>query len=156
MGCFLNLRTMRENSNTKENWTKKWGFQAWANWSLSLWQLRPLRTSDERYRTPHTGILFCACVSVLVTQLCPTLCNPLCSPPGSMEFSRREYWSGLPLPSPGDLPNPGIELRSPALQDDSLPSEPPGKPGILLYGLQSAFVSIFHGSHRNLALGRNY
>ena len=38
-----------------------------------------------------------------------------------------EYWSGLPCPSPGDLPNPGIELRSPALQVDSLPSEPSGK-----------------------------
>ena len=47
--------------------------------------------------------------------------------PLSMEFSRQEYWSGYPFPSPGDLPNPGIEPRSPALQVDSLPSEPPGK-----------------------------
>ena len=46
----------------------------------------------------------------------------------SMDFSRPEYWSGEPFPSPGDLPNPGIEPRSPALQADSLPSEPPGKP----------------------------
>jgi len=45
-----------------------------------------------------------------------------------MEFSRQEYWSGLPFPSPGDLPDPGIESMSPALQADSLPSEPPGKP----------------------------
>ena len=45
-----------------------------------------------------------------------------------MGFSREEYWSGLPCPLPGDLPNPGIEPRSPALQADSLPSEPPGKP----------------------------
>ena len=44
-----------------------------------------------------------------------------------MELSRREYWSWLPFPSPGDLPNPGIELRSPALQADALPSELPGK-----------------------------
>ena len=44
-----------------------------------------------------------------------------------MEFPRQEYWSGLPFPSPGDLPNPGIEPRSPALQADALPSEPPGK-----------------------------
>jgi len=44
-----------------------------------------------------------------------------------MEFSRQEYWSGLPFPSPGDLPYPGIKPRSPALQVDSLPSEPPGK-----------------------------
>ena len=48
--------------------------------------------------------------------------------PLSMEFSRQEYWSGLPFPSPGDLPNPGIEPGSPALQVDTLPSEPPGKP----------------------------
>ena len=44
-----------------------------------------------------------------------------------MEFSRQEYWSGLPFPSPGDLPDPGLEAGSPALQADDLPSEPPGK-----------------------------
>ena len=48
--------------------------------------------------------------------------------PLSMEFSRQENWSGLPFPSPGDLPNPRIEPESPALQADSLPTEPPGKP----------------------------
>ena len=47
-------------------------------------------------------------------------------PPPPMRFSRQEYWSGLPFPSPGDLPNPGIEPRSPTLQADALPSEPPG------------------------------
>ena len=41
-----------------------------------------------------------------------------------MEFSRPEYWSGLPCPSPGDFPNPGIEPRSPALQEDSLSADP--------------------------------
>ena len=46
----------------------------------------------------------------------------------SMGFSRSEYWSGLPFPSPGDLPNPGIESRSPTLQVDSLPAVPEGKP----------------------------
>ena len=51
--------------------------------------------------------------------------NPL-----SMEFSRQEYWSQLPFPSPGDLPNPGIEPRSPALWADCLPSEPSGKPPV--------------------------
>ena len=48
--------------------------------------------------------------------------------PLSMRFSRQEYWSRLPFPSPGDLPNPGIEPRSPALQAYALPSEPPRKP----------------------------
>ena len=45
----------------------------------------------------------------------------------SIGYSREEYWSGLPCPFPGDLPDPGMEPRSPALQVDSLPSEPPGK-----------------------------
>ena len=48
--------------------------------------------------------------------------------PLSMGFFRQEYWSGLPCPSPGNLPNPGIEPVSPALLADSVPSEPPGKP----------------------------
>ena len=48
--------------------------------------------------------------------------------PPSMGFSKQEYWSGLPFPSPGDLPNPGIEPGSPSLQVDALTSEPPGKP----------------------------
>ena len=48
--------------------------------------------------------------------------------PLSIGFSRQEYWSGLPFPSPGDLPNPGIEPESPTLQVDALTSEPPGKP----------------------------
>ena len=60
-------------------------------------------------------------MKLLVTQSCLTLCDP--KEPLSMEFSRQEYWSGLPLPSPGDLPNPGIEPKSPALQADSLLSE---------------------------------
>ena len=65
-----------------------------------------------------------------VAQSCPTLCDPMdCSLPGSsvQGFSRQEYWSGLPFPSPRDLPNPGIKPRSPALQTDTLPFEPPGK-----------------------------
>ena len=48
--------------------------------------------------------------------------------PPSMGFSRQEYWSGLPFPSPGDLPDPGIEQVSPTLQTDSLPTEPTGNP----------------------------
>ena len=55
------------------------------------------------------------------------LCHPMDGSlpgSGSLGFSRQEYWSGLPFPSPGDLPNPGIEPGSPALQTDALPSEP--------------------------------
>ena len=70
-----------------------------------------------------------------VAQSCLTLCNPMDSSlPGSaiMGFSRQEYWSGLPFPSPGNLPNLGIEPGSPALQTDALPSEPLGKPKALI------------------------
>ena len=66
----------------------------------------------------------------LVTQSCLTV-TPMdcaCQSPLSMGFSRQEYWSGLPCPLPGDLPNLGIEPGSPALQADSLLSEPPRKP----------------------------
>ena len=53
--------------------------------------------------------------------------------PLSMGFSRQEYWSVLPFPSPGDLPNPGIQPGSPSLQADSLLSEPPGKPKVNIH-----------------------
>ena len=69
-----------------------------------------------------------------VAQSCPTLCNPWTvayQAPPSVGFSRQECWSGLPFPSPRDLPDPGIEPWSPALQADALPSEPPGKPELL-------------------------
>ena len=55
--------------------------------------------------------------------------------PHSMGFSRQEYWSGLPFPSPGDLPDSRIEPGSPALQADALTSEPPGKPHLGRSGL---------------------
>ena len=80
-----------------------------------------------------------------VTQSCLTLCDPMdSSPPGSgfMGFSRQEYWSGLSFPSPGDLPNPGIEPRSPALQADALTSEPPGTRPYLTGASQVALTSL--------------
>ena len=76
-------------------------------------------------------------VCVLVTQSCSTMwphglypTSLLCLPQASLSlgFSRQAYWSGLPYPPPGDLPNPGIELGSPTLQVDPLPSKPQGKP----------------------------
>ena len=65
-----------------------------------------------------------------VAQSCPVLCKTwtvALQAPLSMGFSRQEYWSGLPFPSPEDLLNAGIEPTFPALKADSLPSEPPGK-----------------------------
>ena len=66
-----------------------------------------------------------------------------------MEFSRPEYWSGWLFPSPGNLPNPGIELRSPTLQADSLQAEPPGKPWnecLLLYAITTN-IYLWHFNH---------
>ena len=91
------------------------------------------------YLTPREGIFVygvcvCVCVCVCVlshVQLFATPWTVACQIPLSMGFSRQEYWSELPFPSPGDLPNPGIEPRS-ALQADPSPSEPPGKPCFLI------------------------
>ena len=86
-----------------------------------------IKTTMRYHLTP--GRMCC----VLVAQSCPTLCNSMdCSLPGFsvhgiLQFSRQEYWSGLPYPPSGDLPNPGSKQRSPTLQADSLQSEPPGK-----------------------------
>ena len=71
----------------------------------------------------------------LAAKSCPTLATPQTVAHQtvahlSMEFSRQEYWSGLPVPSPGYPPDPGIEPQFPALQADSLPTELPGKPGL--------------------------
>ena len=60
-----------------------------------------------------------------------------------MEFSRPEHWNGQPFPSPGDLPNPGIETRSPTLQADSLPAKPQGKPENTGVGSLSLLQHIF-------------
>ena len=88
-----------------------------------------------RFNTHEHFTILYVCAVFLVAQSCLTLCDlhghqarPSCQAPLSMEYSRQEYWSGLPCPAPRDLPNPGIKPRSPTLQADSLPSEPLGKP----------------------------
>ena len=70
----------------------------------------------------------------------------------SMELSRPEYWSGWLFPSPGDLPNPGIELGSPALQVDSFPAEPQGKPKNTGVGSLSLLQCIFLTQESNQGL----
>ena len=75
----------------------------------------------------HVGPLFC-----LVSKSCPTLCNPMdlaCQAPLSMGFPRQEYWSGLPFPSPGDLPDPGIEPGLPHCRQTLYPLSQQGSPG---------------------------
>ena len=68
--------------------------------------------------------------------------------PLSMGFSRQEYWTGLPCPPPGDLCNPGVEVVSPALQVDSLPTEPPRKP-FIIYIIYLCFSFYSHSGEGN-------
>ena len=89
-----------------------------------------------------------------VAQSCPTLWNPLeciaLQAPLSMEFSRQECWSGLPFPSPGDLPDPGIEPASPALAGDGFfTTVPPGNPGLLVRDY--IFTGGLHSFHAHLS-----
>ena len=83
-----------------------------------------------RSRTWHwlesLGVQLADCRCCLVVKLCPTLLQ--LQAPLSRGFPRKEYWRGLPFPSPGDLPDPGIKPRSPALQADSLPLSHQGSP----------------------------
>ena len=79
------------------------------------------------FHHPFPPLTLWVCSSLGHVRLFVTPWIGACQAPLSMGFSRQEYCSGLPFPSPGDLPDPGIKPRFPALQADSLPSEPPGK-----------------------------
>ena len=81
--------------------------------------------------------------SLSCVQLLATLWTVAHQAPLSMGFLRLEHWIGLPFPSSGVLPNPGIESRSPVLQADSLPSDPPGKPKNTGVGSLSLLQGIF-------------
>ena len=86
------------------------------------------------------GACLCAVLNRSVVSDSATPWAAVCQAPLSMGFSRQEYWSGLPCPPPGDLPNPWLEPRSPASQADSLLSEPRGK---LVFGAQELFIFFF-------------
>ena len=92
----------------------------------------------------HCLIVVIQSLCVLVTQSCPTLCDSMdCSPPGFFVhgiLQARIHWSGLPFPSPGTLPNPGIEPWSPALQEEALLSELLGS-WATLYSLKVITIS---------------
>ena len=97
---------------------------------LGLLHCRQTPYCLSHQRSPCICKLFTYCCC-LVTKLCLTLATRWTvahQAPLSMTFNRQEYWSGLPFLFPGDLPDPGIEPQSPALQTDSLPAEPRGKP----------------------------
>ena len=114
---FMETQSWPRLSNwTELNWTSN-------SQSILPWPVLPLGN--------HKSVLLVKRVKALVSQSCLTLCDPMdCSHQASpsMKFSRQEYWSRWPFPTPRDLLNPGVELGSPSLQADSLPSEPPGKP----------------------------
>ena len=85
------------------------------------------------------SLQLCCVQSLCCVQLLATLWTVTLQAALSMGFPRQEYWSGLPFPPTGALPHPGIEPVSPALQADSLPAEPSGKPSIYLFIYLSVF-----------------
>ena len=118
-------------------------------------QIRPDARTD--CRDVNNGFILstpsCNRESESIAQSYPSLCDTMdCSPPGSSLHGilQAEYWSGLPFPSPGDPPNPGIKPRSPAWQTASSPSEPPGKPLLITDWVHIAVVRIWrtHKQHR--------
>ena len=132
---------------TKLSFTQKTKLWKWQSWALGILKFAfkqyLLQTSDYQWgeemgEGPVRGlelrdtndyvklkVKLLSCVQLFVTPWTVAY-----QAPPSMKFSRKEYWSGFPFPSPGYLPNPGIESRSLALQADILLSEPPGKPKI--------------------------
>ena len=99
-----------------------WWLKTWGN-AKSIMYYSSKRTRKQNLATDSW--VSCSVVPDSCDQWSVTCQGPL-----SLEFSRQEYWSGLPFPYAGDLPNLRIEPRSPTLQADSLPSEPRGKPQI--------------------------
>ena len=87
----------------------------------------------------------CICHCCIVAKSCPTLlqAHGVCQAPLSVGSPRQEYWSGLPFPSPGDLPDPGIELTSPALAGGFFTTEPPWKPTRYIYSICITY-DIYH------------
>ena len=102
------------------------GFNLWAaREALACYRRSKIKPETGRQYLQNTWVWMY--LSLRLVQLFVTPWTVAHQGPLSMEFSRQEYWSRLPFPSPGDLPNPGIEPASPALQADSLPYELPGK-----------------------------
>ena len=106
-------------------WVKSWDIIVIFSLSRWSWSRREGDWAQplKEWHSPSEEVKSLSCVWLFATPLTVAY-----QAPPSMRFSREECWSGLPFPSPGDLPDPGIKPRSPALQADALPSEPPGKP----------------------------
>ena len=104
---------------------------AYEAWLATLRLLCQTPLQETLIGSPRLQHSVCVCVCVSRSVVSDSLWAHQASL--SMEFPRQEYWSGLPFPSPGDLPYPGIKPRYPTLSADSLLSEPPGKPISSLY-----------------------
>ena len=122
---------------------------------LQNWQIMSCKASGHRAEFSKLRSTACFCAvhklriywkvkMLLVAHRVRLFATPwtiACQTPLSVKFSRQEYWSGLPFPFPEDLPDPGIRLWSPALQEDSLTFEPPGKSHWFLWSKPSPLVS---------------
>ena len=125
----------------KTNYTVRKSNNTWSRWvTINTTNKRQMvirgSRSDARRRTPLNYSIFqqrMQILSLIMRSESHSVMSDSEMPwtIQSVEFSRPEYWSGQPFSSPGDLPNPGIKPRSPALQVDSLPAEPPRKPLIM-------------------------
>ena len=121
-------------------WTMEWGSWHWTgdrdqDHPLPLAECKPEMCRRDEYSRPKATSLvpgprvpLCVCESLSHVQLLVTPWNVARQASWPTESSRQEYWSGLPFPLPGVLPDPGMETESPTVQADSLPSEPPGNP----------------------------
>ena len=127
MCLLLTSQAVGINSHGNSRYTK----EQWKCISTFSKTSKNILLAKAGHMTEPKAVAVAIVAVVKVAQSCPTLCDTWTIQ--SMEFSRLEYWSGWPFPSPGDLPDLGIEPRSPALQADSLPTEPPtqGSPEIL-------------------------
>ena len=112
----VNIRPTKRKKNLSDwFWYKKW------NWNSGCWR-RYYRCVTTECNNLRSEVKSLSRVRLFAAPWTIAYQVPL-----FMGFSRQEYWSGLPFPSPGDFSDPGIEPRSPALQADALPSKPPGK-----------------------------
>ena len=89
---------------------------------------RNFKSRQSNTRDRNLGFFFFFSSTPIKKSMAVTPWTGACQAPLSVEFSRQEYWNGCLFPSPGNLPEPGIEQGSPALQAEPLSSEPPGKP----------------------------
>ena len=130
-GFFLRSRCCVTVQTCSYRWSQSTGKQSWEVSNLEIRNQQDLIWSEVK--------------SLSRVRLFATPWTVAHQAPPPMGFSRQEYWSGLPFPSPGDLPDPGIKPRSPTLQADALTSEPPGKPDLIYWpinGKNSSYLEI--------------